>query len=140
MAVNFIGRRNRSTRKKPPICRKSMTNFITYCTIDHTSPWVEFEFTPLVVIGTDYTGSFRKRLYTPTEYICPVSIPWSSLCEHQVDIFVSAFSVAATNIFERSIKHQPIPLFCFYFTSYPPSFRFSLYSSTLWLYFRCVDA
>jgi hypothetical protein len=28
-AGNFIGGRNRSTRKKPPTCRKSLTNFIT---------------------------------------------------------------------------------------------------------------
>ena len=26
----FIGRRNRSTWRKPPTCRKSLTNFITY--------------------------------------------------------------------------------------------------------------
>jgi len=29
MAVSFIGGRNRSTRRKPQICRKSLTNFIT---------------------------------------------------------------------------------------------------------------
>jgi len=28
-AVSFIGGGNRSTQKKPPICRKWMTNFIT---------------------------------------------------------------------------------------------------------------
>ena len=30
MAVSFIGGGNRSTRRKPPTCRKSLTNFITY--------------------------------------------------------------------------------------------------------------
>jgi hypothetical protein len=30
VAVSFIGGRNRSTRRKPPTCRKSLTNFITY--------------------------------------------------------------------------------------------------------------
>jgi len=29
VAVNFIGGGNRSTRRKPQICRKSLTNFIT---------------------------------------------------------------------------------------------------------------
>jgi hypothetical protein len=29
MAVSFIGGGNRSTRRKPPTCRKSLTNFIT---------------------------------------------------------------------------------------------------------------
>ena len=46
MAVSFIGGGNRSTRRKPPPCRKSMTNIMLY-----TSLWSEFELTP-VVIGT----------------------------------------------------------------------------------------
>jgi hypothetical protein len=29
VAVSFIGGRNRNTRRKPPTCRKSLTNFIT---------------------------------------------------------------------------------------------------------------
>jgi len=29
VAVSFIGGENRSRQRKPPICRKSMTNFIT---------------------------------------------------------------------------------------------------------------
>jgi hypothetical protein len=29
VAVSFIGRGNRSTRRKPPTCHKSLTNFIT---------------------------------------------------------------------------------------------------------------
>ena len=29
VAVNFIGGGNRNTQKKPPTCRKSLTNFIT---------------------------------------------------------------------------------------------------------------
>jgi len=31
VAVSFIGGGNRRTRKKPPTCRKSLTNFIAYC-------------------------------------------------------------------------------------------------------------
>jgi len=34
-----IGGRHRSTRRKPPTCRKSLTNLITYCWIECTSPW-----------------------------------------------------------------------------------------------------
>jgi len=37
VAVSCIGGRNRSTRRKQPICRKSLTHFITYCCIEHTS-------------------------------------------------------------------------------------------------------
>jgi len=31
VAVSFIGAGNRRTRRKQPTCRKSPTNFITYC-------------------------------------------------------------------------------------------------------------
>jgi hypothetical protein len=64
MPVSFIGGRNWSTRRKPPYCRKSLTNFITYCCIEHTSPWRGFELTTLVVIGTDCIGSYKSNYHT----------------------------------------------------------------------------
>jgi len=42
-AVNFIGRGNQSTWKKPQICLNSLTNFITQRCVGHTSPSVGFE-------------------------------------------------------------------------------------------------
>jgi hypothetical protein len=39
-----------SKRRKPPTCRKSLTNFITQCCIECTSPWTRFELTLLLVI------------------------------------------------------------------------------------------
>jgi hypothetical protein len=36
VAVSFIDWGNRSTRRKPPTCGKWLTNFITYCCIEHT--------------------------------------------------------------------------------------------------------
>jgi hypothetical protein len=51
-------------QRKPPTCRKSLTNFITYCCIEYTSPWARFELTALVVIGTDCTGSYKQWLTT----------------------------------------------------------------------------
>jgi len=50
VAVNLIGGGNQSTRRKTPNCRKSLTNLITYCYIEHTSPWAGFELTHLVVM------------------------------------------------------------------------------------------
>ena len=38
VAVSFIGGENRSTRRKPLTCRKSLTNFITYSCIECTTP------------------------------------------------------------------------------------------------------
>jgi len=38
VAVSFIEGGNQNTRRKSPTCRKSLTNFITYCCIDYTSP------------------------------------------------------------------------------------------------------
>jgi hypothetical protein len=31
VAVSFIGGGNRNTRRKPPICRQSLTNFLRLC-------------------------------------------------------------------------------------------------------------
>jgi hypothetical protein len=41
VGVIFIGEENRSTRRKPPTYRKLLTNFITYCCIEYTSPLTE---------------------------------------------------------------------------------------------------
>ena len=46
MAVSFTGRGNWSSRRKPPICRKSLTH------------WWRYEFTTLVVVGTDCIDSY----------------------------------------------------------------------------------
>ena len=51
MAVRFIGGGNRSTRRKPRTCCKSVTNFITwYCIV-----WVGFELTTLMLEQVQYT-------------------------------------------------------------------------------------
>jgi hypothetical protein len=38
VAVSFIGGGNLSTWRKPLTCHKSLTNFITQCCIEYTSP------------------------------------------------------------------------------------------------------
>ena len=38
VAVSFIGGENRSIRRKPPFCGKSLTNLITKCCIEYTLP------------------------------------------------------------------------------------------------------
>ena len=55
-----------STQRKPPTCRNSLTNLITKCYIEYTSPRVGFELTPLVVIGTDCTCSCKSNYHTTT--------------------------------------------------------------------------
>jgi hypothetical protein len=57
VAVSFIGGGNWSTRRKPLTYRKSLTNFITYCGIEYTSPFTGFKLSTLVVIGIDGIGS-----------------------------------------------------------------------------------
>jgi len=86
VAVSFIGGRNRSTRRKPPTCRKSMTNFIIRILLTPLSssnssyhiilyrfhpPWAEFELTMLVVIDTDCTGSCKSNYHTNTTTTAP---------------------------------------------------------------------
>ena len=52
----LYGGGNWSTRRKPPTCRKSLTNLITQYCIKYTPPWAGFELTTLlVVIAIDCT-------------------------------------------------------------------------------------
>jgi len=62
--VSFISGGNRSTQRKSLTCRKSLTNFITKCCIDCTSPWAVFKLTTLVVIDADCTGSCESNFHT----------------------------------------------------------------------------
>jgi hypothetical protein len=86
MAASFIGGGNRSTRRKPLTCRKSMTNFIIWFLITTLAssnsshhiilhrfhpPWAEFELTMLVVIDTDCTGSCKSDYHTNTTTTAP---------------------------------------------------------------------
>ena len=71
MGVSFIGGGNRSTRRKLLTWRKSLTNFITYCYIEYTSPWTGFELTTLMVIGIDCTGSCKSNYHTITTTTTP---------------------------------------------------------------------
>jgi len=62
--VSLIDGRN---RRKQPTCRKSLTNFITICCIEHTLSWAGFELTTLLVIGTDCIGSCKSNYWTITK-------------------------------------------------------------------------
>ena len=79
--VSFIGGRSRNTRRKPPTCRKSLTNFITCC-IEYTLPWTGFEITTLVKIGTDCTGSCKSTYHdnSSLNWIWILSIYTANLC------------------------------------------------------------
>ena len=57
---------NHDYRRKPRTWRKSLTNFIIYCCIEYTSPWVWFELkiVYIVVRGNDYTGSCKSNYHT----------------------------------------------------------------------------
>jgi hypothetical protein len=68
----FYWWRNQSTQKKPPTCRKSLTNFITLCFIEYTSPLTGFGLTTLVVMGTDYTASCKSNYHTITATTAPL--------------------------------------------------------------------
>ena len=72
--VSFIGGGNQSTQRKAQTCHKSLTNFITKCCIEYTSPWAGFELTKLVVIGTDCTGSCKSNYQTIMTSTAPTDI------------------------------------------------------------------
>jgi hypothetical protein len=66
MTVSFIGWGNRSTWKKQPTCRKSLTNLshnVVWTCIQYTSSWMGLELTTLVVIGTDCIGSCNSNYH-----------------------------------------------------------------------------
>jgi len=59
---SFIDGGNWSTQRKPPTCRKSLTNFITQCCM--TTPRHEQDSNSLIalmVIYTDYIGSCKSN-------------------------------------------------------------------------------
>ena len=75
---------NRKTRRKQPTCHKSLTNLITLCCIEYTSPWMGFELKTLVVIGSDRTGSWKSNYDTITTtfnatFIIASAISWRSV-------------------------------------------------------------
>ena len=72
MAVSFIGGGNRNTKRKPLTCHKSLTNFITWCCIEYTSPWAKFELTTLVMTGTDCTGCCKSNYHTIMPKMGPI--------------------------------------------------------------------
>jgi hypothetical protein len=74
--------------RNPPTCRKSLTNYITTCCIEYTSPCGGFELTtPVMVIGTDCTGSCKSNYH-----------------------MITTTTARNINIFYR-IKHIPIMLY-----------------------------
>ena len=85
MAVSFISGENRSTRRKPKTCCKSLTNFITLCCIENTSPWMGLELITLVVIDTDYTGSCKSNYHTISSTTSP-NVIWYYMSMYMLSI------------------------------------------------------
>ena len=63
VAVSVIGGEN---RRKTAICRKSLTNQITYCCIKYIPPWAVFELITLEVICTYCTGNCKSNYHMIT--------------------------------------------------------------------------
>ena len=81
----YCGVGNRSATRKPPVCHKSLTNIITLCCIEYTSPWSRFELTTLVVIGADC------KMYCLSNYhaIMTTTVPVKTI-NHQVILAVTS--------------------------------------------------
>ena len=89
VAVSFIDWGNRSTRKKPPICRKSLTNCISSCCIECISPWTGFERATLAVIGTVCTSSYKSDYHMITTTATPSRFGVSKLMLQTIIIYMS---------------------------------------------------
>jgi len=66
--VSFISRGNRRIRKKPPTCRKSLTNFYHIMLYRVHLVWMGFEITTLMVISADCIGSYFLCKYPKKKY------------------------------------------------------------------------
>ena len=62
--ASFIGGGNWSSGRKPPTCRKSLSNFITQWCIEYTSPFTGVELTTLVVVDTGCTDCCKFNYHT----------------------------------------------------------------------------
>ena len=60
----------RRTWRKPPTCRKSVTN-LSHNVVSNTHPRARFELTTLVVIGTDCIGSYISNYHSITTTTVP---------------------------------------------------------------------
>jgi hypothetical protein len=116
VVVSFIGGGN---RRKPPTCRKSLTNW----------PWAIFELTTLVVIGTDCIGSYKSNYHTIT--ITTPSSCWMLLFHfhdllHKCDTMLYVmykilltFSWFTTQVWYNVVRYvqDSINIFMIYYTS-----------------------
>ena len=71
---SFIGGWNMSNRRKQSTCPKLLTNFITFCCIEYTSPWKGFELTILALICTGCTDRCKSNYHTITTMTAPIDI------------------------------------------------------------------
>ena len=81
-------------RFPPPIkqaASKSLTNCITWCCIENTSPWAGLEFKTLVVIGTDFIGSCKSNYHTIVTTPSSQELPITDYIEPLFDLFLSTF-------------------------------------------------
>ena len=112
MAVRFIGGGNRKTRRKPPTCRKSLTNFITLCCIEYTSPWTGFELTTLVVIGSDGTGSWKSNYDAiTTTFNATLSLFQLYRCGQYYWWRKPGYAEKTNNLLQVNDKHYTIKLY-----------------------------
>ena len=68
MAISAIGGENQSTWRKPPTCRKSLTN---KCYIEYTPAEGDSNSQLLLVKGTDCIGSYKSSYHTITTTMAP---------------------------------------------------------------------
>ena len=55
-------------------------NFITKCCIEYTSPWVGFELTTFLMIGTGCTGSCKSNINVLILFIYMINFSWWESC------------------------------------------------------------
>ena len=117
VACSFIGGGN---RRKPPACRKSLTNFITYCCIEYALPRAGFEVTTLVAIGIDCICSCKSNYHTITT---TTAGPLPIYSNYQQLRLINSVSVVGVSFQWKAVFSDPIH----YVLSFMRQFQFPIW-------------
>ena len=77
-----------------------------YCCSEYTSSWTGFELTTLVVIGTDYIGSYKSKYHAIKVTIAPDLIEISIIMFVWYCVVINQIALYNTTLASISIKYS----------------------------------
>ena len=129
---SFIGGGNQSTWRKPLTCRKLLKNYHIMLYRVHIV-WTGFEFTTLVVIGTDYIGSYKSNYHTITTTSASITLGTNHLTFREAFCFLPSQNFIFTWKHIRFYLHEKISKHCSNLT------HFFVENCRVTLYIFCIS-